>query len=133
MRPPQRSKALQEVVGFTVLACLCAAWVLFSFFPEGGLSSVAAPALRAAAAAVGLALIGIVLGGLLRIVGLVSWSPGVRSVASWRQRRARQRRELEERRVEAQRAVWRTVESLPKVQPDDSREDVGTRTASGVS
>lgn len=133
MKPPQRSKALQEVVGFAVLACLCAAWVLFSFFPEGGLTSVAATALRAAAAAVGVALIGTVLGGLLRVVGLVAWSPGVRSLASWHQRRARQRRELEERRVEAQRAVWRTVESLPKVQPDDSREDVEARAAPGAS
>lgn len=133
MRPPQRSKALQEVVGFVVLAALCTAWVLFSFFPEGGLTSAGATALRAAAAAVGVALIGTVLGGLLRIVGLVAWSPGVRSLASWRQRRARQRRELEERRIEAQQAVWRTVESLPKVQPDDSREDVDARTASGVS
>ena len=115
-----RSKALKEVVGFVLLAAVCTAWVLFSFFPEGGLTSVTGTAIRAAATAVGVAVVGTALGWLLWAVGLTSWSPGVRSYTVWRQRRAQQRKELEERRVGAQQAVWRAVESLPEIGPHDS-------------
>jgi len=120
MERSSRSRALQEVVGFALLASLCTAWILLSFFPEGGLTSLTSTAARAATAALGVAVTGTVLGWLLRVAGLIPWSPGVRSYALWRQRQAQRRRALEERRVEAQQAVWRAVESLPEIRAQDS-------------
>lgn len=114
-----RSKALQEVVGSSSWPACALHGVLFTFFPEGGLTSVTGTAIRAAAA-LGVVGIGTALGWVLWAADLIPWSPGVRSYALWRQRQAQQRRELEERRVEAQQAVWRAVESLPDPRPQDS-------------
>ena len=124
MKRTSPSPLLQEIVEFILLASLFAAWILFSFLPKGGLDSVAEAAVRAEVAAAGVAVLGTALSCALRRMRLVRWSPdvrrlvvlspGVRRLHERREARAQDRRQLERRRLDLQRAAWQAVESVPE-------------------